>query len=523
MQPEHLAVALRPRGGWEALDLGFQMARQWWRPIWFAWLTVYLPVAALLLLVFENKWIAVLILFWLKPLFDRAVLHTLSRAVFGEIPSTLQTLRAARDWLRPGLFWALTFARFNVARSFTLPVAQLEKQTGRAARKRRAALDGRMRGHAVWLWLFCIHFEGICVFALAALAGMLIPAGQYVPATEDLAIGISFWDAIKALSMTDALYYVAAVSLIEPFYVAAGFALYLARRAMLEGWDIEIALRRMEDRLQARTRIKSAGVAAMLMLAVCLGGSIPNDAGAVEEKSPSGKTSSLPAESKDDAKDIENYPMTPAREAIEGVFASPEFSQTKDVTRWHYLGKPEPKKEPADLSAWTRWMDWLANVSLMFGGIGESLAWIALGVLVILAVVYLSRYVPALFDRTPAPYRPPKTMFGLEVAPESLPDDIAAAAKALAAQGRIREALSLLYRGALSALIHRHQIALSAADTEGDCLRAARKELPPGGAEFFGNLVQAWQRTAYAGRAPDIPAVDALCTQWPTHFVPPAS
>ncbi len=522
MQPEHLAVALRPRGGWEALDLGFQMARQWWRPIWLVWFTVYLPVAAILLLVFENKWKAVLILFWLKPLFDRAILHTLSRAVFGEIPGTLQTLRAARDWLRPGLFWALTFSRFNVARSFTLPVAQLEKQTGRAARKRRAALDGRMRGHAVWLWLFCVHFEGVCIFALAALAGMLIPAGQYVPAAEDVAIGISFWDAIKTLSLADALYYVAAVSLIEPFYVAAGFSLYLARRAMLEGWDIEIALRRMEDRLRARTRIKGAGIAAMLMLAFCLGGSMPDEASAADKNTPSGKTCPAPAGSETGEWHIEEYPMSPAREAIAAVFESPEFSQSKDVTRWHYLGKTEPKKETTDLSVWTKWMDWLANISLMFGSIGESLAWIALGVLVILALVYLSRYAPALFDRNPAPYRPPNTMFGLEVAPESLPDDLAAAAKALAAQGRIREALSLLYRGALSALIHRHQIALSAADTEGDCLRAAHKELPPGGAAFFGALVQAWQGVAYAGRAPDTPAVDALCTQWPAHFAPPA-
>jgi Domain of unknown function (DUF4129) len=520
MQPERLAVALRPRGGWEALDLGFQMARQWWRPIWLAWLTVYLPVAALLLLVFDNKWQAVLILFWLKPLFDRAVLHTLSRAVFGEIPSTMQTLRAAKDWLRPGLFWALTFSRFNVARSFTLPVAQLEKQTGRAARKRRAALDGRMRGHAVWLWLFCIHFEGICVFALAALASMLIPAGQYVPAAEDLSIGISFWDAFKTLSLTDALYYVTAVSLIEPFYVAAGFALYLARRAMLEGWDVEIALRRMEDRLQARARIKGAGIAAMLILALCLGGSIPDDVGAADENAPSGKTCPAPAGSEAEEWNVEDYPLTPARQAIEAVFASPEFSQSKDVTRWHYLGKTEPKKKSEDPMAW---IDWLANISLMFGSIGEQIAWIALGVLVILALIYLSRYVPALFNRTSTPYRPPKTMFGLEVTPESLPDDLAAAAKDLAAQGRVREALSLLYRGALSALIHRHQIALSAADTEGDCLRAARKEMPPGGAEFFGALVQAWQRTAYAGRAPDIPAVDALCTRWPAHFAPPAS
>ena len=34
---EKLSVQLRPRGGWEALDLGCQMARSWWRPVWGVW------------------------------------------------------------------------------------------------------------------------------------------------------------------------------------------------------------------------------------------------------------------------------------------------------------------------------------------------------------------------------------------------------------------------------------------------------------------------------------------------------
>ena len=41
------------------------------------------------------------------------------------------------------------------------------------------------------------------------------------------------------------------ISAIEPFYVGAGFGLYLDRRTQIEGWDIEIAFRRMRLRLQA--------------------------------------------------------------------------------------------------------------------------------------------------------------------------------------------------------------------------------------------------------------------------------
>src|SRR5690606_27012118 len=51
-----------------------------------------------------------------------------------------------------------------------------------------------------------------------------------------------------------------ATSAIEPFYVGAGFGLYLNRRTQIEAWDVEIALRRMRARL-------ASGAAAMLLAA----------------------------------------------------------------------------------------------------------------------------------------------------------------------------------------------------------------------------------------------------------------
>src|SRR5690606_16341925 len=135
VQLDRIAVALRPRNEWEALDLGFQMAREWWRPIWGVWLALYVPVGAVLLLAFDDAFYAVLALWWLKPLFDRAVLHAASRAVFEEPCGVAATLKAAAQWLRPGLVGALTWRRFDLARSFTIPVSTLEKQTGAAARR----------------------------------------------------------------------------------------------------------------------------------------------------------------------------------------------------------------------------------------------------------------------------------------------------------------------------------------------------------------------------------------------------
>ena len=41
-----------------------------------------------------------------------------------------------------------------------------------------------------------------------------------------------------------AIAYAIVIAFLEPFYVAAGFAMYLNRRAELEAWDVEQELRR---------------------------------------------------------------------------------------------------------------------------------------------------------------------------------------------------------------------------------------------------------------------------------------
>lgn len=495
MQLDRLAVVLRPRGGWEALDLGFQMAREWWRPIWAVWFALYLPTAAVILFVLSNRFHAVLVLWWLKPLFDRAVLHTASRAVFGETPGVIATLRAAREWLRPGLIAALTFSRFNLARSFTLPVSQLEKQTGAKARHRRRALGGRMRSYGVWLTVVCVHLEAVAMFGLVALAAMLVPAGGGFgrdDGGQDFDDS-SFWEMFSSSwSIGDVALYLAAVSLIEPAYVAAGFALYLNRRAILEGWDIELSLRQLEERLRAAT----AAVTATLIAGVVAGLVLLQPPAAIAAEA-AGK--SAPAE-------------------IRKVLELPEFSQHREVTRWRYLGEDKKREErPFGFGEFWR------NLSLMFGDFTERLLWVVAAVLLALALFYLRRFVPEPRLRNAGRYRPPEALFGLDVTPESLPGDVAAAAAQLARQGRLREALSLLYRGALSALVHRHRLPLAAGDTEGDCVRAAGQALPQPGAEYFSRLVRTWQAVAYAGRAPEAAGVEALCQEWRPYFSPPAA
>ena len=100
----------------------------------------------------------------------------------------------------------------------------------------------------------------------------------------------------------------------------------------------------------------------------------------------------------------------------------------------------------------------------------------------------------------------------LDVRPESLPDDIGAAAWALWQAGQVPAALSLLYRGALSRLIHRFAVPITASATEGECLDLAQGRLEATALRYVTQLVRAWQASTYGGRALSLAMGEALCS-----------
>jgi hypothetical protein len=108
----------------------------------------------------------------------------------------------------------------------------------------------------------------------------------------------------------------------------------------------------------------------------------------------------------------------------------------------------------------------------------------------------------------------PSHVRDLDIRPQSLPDDIAAAARALWLRGEQRAALSLLYRGALSRLVHGHAVPIRAASTEGECVQIAARTLPEPASAFFARLVGAWQVAVYGAHTPETASVLALCDEF---------
>jgi hypothetical protein len=61
-------------------------------------------------------------------------------------------------------------------------------------------------------------------------------------------------------------------------------------------------------------------------------------------------------------------------------------------------------------------------------------------------------------------------------------------------------------------------VALTAGDTEGDCLCRALPALPREAHAYFGELIAAWVTAAYAGRLPGAERAQALTAAWSVHF-----
>ncbi len=235
MRIEALAIALRPRPMSEAADLGQRLVQMHARSLWRCYAPVWAAVILLALATVEiANWLPGLLIFWLKPWLDRSLLFVLSRAVFGEATRWSDLWAARREVFVRSLWRTLTLARLSPWRSFTQAIDQLEGQRGGARRKRRAVLLGSQRGAVMGLQFVYANLEMIVVAALVALVAWFLPDAMK---TELWAL---YRDGESApMQAVFALGYGLVVLALEPFYVAAGFSMYLNRRVELEAWDIE--------------------------------------------------------------------------------------------------------------------------------------------------------------------------------------------------------------------------------------------------------------------------------------------
>ena len=156
---------------------------------------------------------------------------------------------------------------------------------------------------------------------------------------------------------------------------------------------------------------------------------------------------------------------------------------------------------------------WLVGLFDYLAQTGSLVLWLGGGLGAGFAAIWLYRLARARWGPEKVPLAGSVSRVQtLDIRPESLPEDIGAAARALLRAGRPRDALSLLYRGALSRAVHRFGVFIGESYTEGEALGAVRVSLDAARTQYFSELVLLWQRAVYAGEEAPPDSISRLCS-----------
>jgi hypothetical protein len=202
--------------------------------------------------------------------------------------------------------------------------------------------------------------------------------------------------------------------------------------------------------------------------------------------------------------------------AIKAVLASAEFTPEEKILMPVRKKKVQAEEDTSD------WMRWLEAFFRTFSKVLRAGIWVlaALGLLLVAFTLHYWWRMAARHQQS-APVSVPTHVGGLDIRRESLPAHISAAARLRAEAGDAAGCLSLLYRGALSALVTHFACRILSSSTEDECVRQARAHVPAATHSYFARLTQGWQLTVYAGRQPGQPVLLALCDEFDSHFALP--
>lgn len=469
MRLDDVTAEIRPRGDWEAVDLGFAMVRRdFWRCVVLWWMAMALPTVIASVLLWNHPiWLLVLF-WWFKPAGSRMVLFEISRRLFGEQPEWRDLWREVpRVWTKR-FFHRYVGGRLSPWLPLTMAVEDLEGIRGQANRQRKRQIV--QRGESAIMWIYLVSHVAAVWFGMAIL-GLLL---TFIPEGQDGAwnSAMESWEPVVLSEMPLLIGRVAvgcimaAMMLADIFATGAGFGMYINNRTWLEGWDVELAFRRLALRL---------GKVAVLIGCLAL---------------PAGR--------------VFGQEVATPSERMGKVLADKDFII-------HTVTDRIPKaKASADSGLPTD----LIQLVVMAIAIAAVLALVIL----IIRGMWKNRHAFPSVDRGVVAAQTKssaRVVMGMAVSPDSVPDDVPSVAWKLWQDGRHHEAMGLLYRGAISRVMERGRVDIHDSDTEGDCLRrvdAVGAVAHPG---YFHGLTEAWMILAYAGTVPEDAAVEALCRQWP--------
>jgi len=233
------ALSLRSRSVWEAVDSGVLL----WRSnfvFFIPFFAVPVWVAACCLRLFSGElfFIPYLGLWWLKPLFDRLILHIVSKRFFGSSSQLkLKDIGRGISEMRRGLLGDLLWRRFSPGRAAKMPVRVLERLGAKQFAMRKKVLEGGGINFCSFISILGLALEaalllGEVLFALMTASLFFPTAIEYLEENNHIAEIFIF----AAFCFN----YI----LVETLYVCMGFGLYINSRVEVEGWDLELLFKK---------------------------------------------------------------------------------------------------------------------------------------------------------------------------------------------------------------------------------------------------------------------------------------
>ncbi|MCL2720772.1 MAG: hypothetical protein FWD47_05480 [Treponema sp.] len=242
------SVAFRRKDFREASDSGILLWRQNFVTFlpFFAiplWICAFIPR---IILPGNYQYLSWLIIWFLKPLFDRIILHIISIRFFDKDANFKRLLKGLWKTLLRGLLGDLTWRRFSPIRSVMMPVRVLEQNI--KSRKRFAQRKNNLKKGGIG-YCFLLTIWGIAVEIALLFGGYIF----FLMINQ-----IMFGGNIHLEVGNREIYVYAAwcinYMLIESLYVCMGFSVYINSRIDIEGWDLEITFRNLAENYKNKSK-----------------------------------------------------------------------------------------------------------------------------------------------------------------------------------------------------------------------------------------------------------------------------
>ncbi len=508
MKLENVTAKIRPRARWESIDLGCAMTRRNFGTIMASWMVTVLPFWVGFIILtgtfMSPGWHLFSSVIWCwgtLSITDRVPLLILSRNLFGEKITVWEVTKLWWTKLWYKQFIDRFFARFSTNRGLSLPVSELEGLKGASYKMRvnllaRNGGDGATQAAMVGLLLVFLMICS-CYMFLMMIYQLYGESDVMTLMFEDLGKHSGDYQGYWQFF----LFYLLVLSVLEPFFVGAGFAMYVNSRTVTEGWDIELSFKRMSERISGMYAQSTKSVLTLLLsLGVFLSCGISNSSEAADER-------------------------------VDEIMKSEDFEVHRTSYKEFVPGSGSTKKaRPSSSggggsggsSSSSRSSSSSSGIGAIFQGLMLVVFWCLVGVVAvaIIWVIIKNRYAlkkgikkSKVQDTAPKV----KSVMGMDITPESLPKELHEEARAAWLRGDHQLAMSLLYRGAISWMVNRAAVPIIESDTEQDCVLRVYSgdEAAIANSNYFKQLTGNWVKLAYGRYLPADSEVMQLCDTWP--------